>query len=130
MPDTVAYGVVKAGIHTSLSSAIKGGENCTRFYVNIGVDVKYIVTVKQFDFVILLLLLLLFNKIHPVMSLKQLKQHHVSPAPLYILRKLLRVSNYIIHHQTKYRLKFQVSVGSHKKGEQNYDVILYVAFNL
>jgi hypothetical protein len=68
MPDTVQYGVVKAGIRTFVSSAISGGICCTRFYVNMGVDVKYTVTVQQFDFIILLLML--FNRINPVMSLK------------------------------------------------------------
>ena len=64
------------------------------------------------------------------MSLKQWKQNHASSPPLYILRKSLHVSNYIIHNQNKNRLKFQVNVWSHKKREQNYDVILCVAFHL
>jgi hypothetical protein len=46
----VSYGVVKAGIHTLVSSAMSGGESCTRIYANIGVDVKYTVTVNQFGF--------------------------------------------------------------------------------
>ena len=66
MPDTVTYEVLKAGI---VSSVISGGECCTRFYLNIDVDVQCTVTVKQFDFIILLLML--FNRIHSVMSLKQ-----------------------------------------------------------
>ena len=115
---------------TATATSLLGGECCTRFYVHIGLDIKCTLTVKQFVFIILLLML--FDRIHPVMSLKQWKQHHVSPPPLYILRKSLRVSNYIFHHQTKYRLKFQVKVGSHKKREQNYGgrVILCIAFHL
>jgi hypothetical protein len=69
MPDTVTYGVLKAGIYTFVSSVISGGECCTRFYLNIDVDVECTVTVKQFDFIILLLMF--FNRINPVMSLKQ-----------------------------------------------------------
>ena len=78
MPDTVTHGVVKARIYTFVFSAISGGEFCTRFYVNIGVDVESTVT----GFIILSLML--FNRIHPVMYLKQRKPQHARPPPLYI----------------------------------------------
>ena len=64
--------VVKAGLHTFVSSAVCRGECCIRLYVNAGVDVKCTVTVKRFDFIIILLLLLkFFNRINPDIALKQ-----------------------------------------------------------